>query len=301
MVFYGGAILAVLVLAFWVLRKIHGAWRWNRICAESDAFLHALEQGEEMPVVEPHLRLLDNECAYYCAPSSLYETRAVRHYQAGSVGFRVAKGVWIGGSRGQSVSRQEWMRIDSGVLTVTNRRIVFEGQTQTRAFMLRQLVTVNSYRDSVELGVENRQKRMIFEADNPLILVSIISITCGVMERARQRTPEPEPAGAGYARHGAPPPREEPPPEPEKKQRWRRSSAPKVESEEVAHGRVLGLSGKVTFADIKRNYRQRMLEYHPDKVAALGPKLRELAEEETKRINAAYAFFARKYAPRGGV
>ena len=39
-----------------------------------------------------------------------------------------------------------------------------------------------------------------------------------------------------------------------------------------------------------------MREYHPDKVVALGPKLRELAENETKKINAAYEFFTDKYA-----
>ena len=38
------------------------------------------------------------------------------------------------------------------------------------------------------------------------------------------------------------------------------------------------------------------MEYHPDRVAALGPKLREVAEQETKKINAAYEFFTAKYA-----
>jgi len=49
-------------------------------------------------------------------------------------------------------------------------------------------------------------------------------------------------------------------------------------------------------SDVKRHYHERMLEYHPDKVAALGPKLREVAENETKKINAAYEFFTVKYA-----
>ena len=67
-------------------------------------------------------------------------------------------------------------------------------------------------------------------------------------------------------------------------------------SDEVLHARVLGLRGQVTFADIKTHYRERMKEYHPDKVAALGSKLREVAENETKKINAAYEFFTAKYA-----
>jgi DnaJ-domain-containing protein 1 len=67
--------------------------------------------------------------------------------------------------------------------------------------------------------------------------------------------------------------------------------------EEVSHARVLGLRGKITFGDIKRCYRERMQEYHPDKVSSLGPKLREVAEAEAQKINAAYEFFTRKYGP----
>lgn len=66
-------------------------------------------------------------------------------------------------------------------------------------------------------------------------------------------------------------------------------------SDEISCARVLGLSGRVTFDDIKRHYRERVREYHPDKVAALGLKLRELAEDEMKKINAAYEFFNAKY------
>lgn len=61
------------------------------------------------------------------------------------------------------------------------------------------------------------------------------------------------------------------------------------------HGSVLGLKGKVTFADIKQAYRIRMMEYHPDKVASLGTKLRAIAEIEAKRINAAYDYFQSAY------
>jgi len=67
--------------------------------------------------------------------------------------------------------------------------------------------------------------------------------------------------------------------------------------EEVSHASVLGLRGKITFGDIKRCYRERMQEYHPDKVSSLGPKLREVAEAEAQKINAAYEFFTRKYGP----
>ena len=40
---------------------------------------------------------------------------------------------------------------------------------------------------------------------------------------------------------------------------------------------------------IRTAYRRQMTLYHPDKVTALGPALRVVAEEQTKAINAAYA------------
>jgi DnaJ-domain-containing protein 1 len=41
--------------------------------------------------------------------------------------------------------------------------------------------------------------------------------------------------------------------------------------------------------NIKAAYRKKILEYHPDKVDSLGLKIKQVAEEETRRINAAYS------------
>ena len=78
---------------------------------------------------------------------------------------------------------------------------------------------------------------------------------------------------------------------------FRRASSTYISEEELAHARVLGLRGTITFDDVKRSYRERMHEYHLDKVNSLGQKLRELADSEAKKINAAYEFFRRKYDP----
>lgn len=53
---------------------------------------------------------------------------------------------------------------------------------------------------------------------------------------------------------------------------------------------VLGIQGRVGPAEIRAAYRKRMSEYHPDKVSNMGPKIRALAEEETKDINIAMGF-----------
>lgn len=58
---------------------------------------------------------------------------------------------------------------------------------------------------------------------------------------------------------------------------------------------ILGLKPGKTSDDIKNRYRELVMQYHPDRVAHLGPKLREVAEQEMKEINEAYDFFRRKY------
>jgi DnaJ like chaperone protein len=57
---------------------------------------------------------------------------------------------------------------------------------------------------------------------------------------------------------------------------------------------ILGLHPRNTPDDIKNRYRELVMQYHPDRVAHLGPKLREVAEQQMKEINEAYDFFKRK-------
>lgn len=51
---------------------------------------------------------------------------------------------------------------------------------------------------------------------------------------------------------------------------------------------ALGVGTDASIDEIKTAWKARMKEYHPDRVQTLGPKLRELAEAETKRLNEAY-------------
>lgn len=57
---------------------------------------------------------------------------------------------------------------------------------------------------------------------------------------------------------------------------------------------ILGLKPDKSSDDIKNHYRELVMQYHPDRVTHLGPKLREVAEQEMKEINEAYDFFRKK-------
>lgn len=64
---------------------------------------------------------------------------------------------------------------------------------------------------------------------------------------------------------------------------------------EEKYKKILGLTGAISPADIKRRWRELSRQYHPDQVQHLGPKLRVVAEREMKDINAAYEYLRKKY------
>jgi len=61
--------------------------------------------------------------------------------------------------------------------------------------------------------------------------------------------------------------------------------------------KVLGLSPGCTWDQVRKARNALLGQYHPDKVDGLGPKLRALADKETKKINAASEQLERKLRP----
>ena len=63
-------------------------------------------------------------------------------------------------------------------------------------------------------------------------------------------------------------------------------------NKESYYAEILGLKGKFKPEELKTSYRNLAMQYHPDKVSHLGPKLKQVADEEMKKINEAYSYFA---------
>jgi hypothetical protein len=61
------------------------------------------------------------------------------------------------------------------------------------------------------------------------------------------------------------------------------------------YGKLLGLTGVLTKSEVRSRYISTVALYHPDKVQHLGKELRDLAEEKTKDLNAAYEWLKTKY------
>ena len=107
------------------------------------------------------------------------------------------------------------------------------------------------------------------------------------IRRERRRRERARAAASGAAAGGAPRPASAPD----------RPAPPPPDAPDVRHRATLELApGEPTMDAVRASYRRLVVAYHPDRVAGLGAKLQRLAEEETKAINEAYAFFKRHLA-----
>jgi DnaJ like chaperone protein len=51
---------------------------------------------------------------------------------------------------------------------------------------------------------------------------------------------------------------------------------------------ILEVKSSASLDEIKSAYKKKISQYHPDKVSSLGPEFTSIAEQKTKKINAAY-------------
>jgi hypothetical protein len=179
MTYFAFVVLVVLAgaIAFVYLDAKSKKLKRQKLVEDANRFMRDMTRRSALETAATTATLGNDEQAFYSQPSVLSETRAVRRYQAGSAGFRVAKGVFVGGTKGTSYSTQELSKIDSGVLTVTNKRILFVGNNaSSRTIKLEKIIAAEPGLSEIEVSIEGRQKTMIFSAPNPLILSAIVLI-----------------------------------------------------------------------------------------------------------------------------
>jgi hypothetical protein len=178
-VIFLSVIIAAIGILWWI-SKSGSPSVGNKTALVNDAnrYLLTVKEQGALPQVPSNINLKAGESAFYSTASTLYETRSVRNYQSGGGGVRVAKGIYVGGSKGRSTSSQEWSKIDSGALTVTNKRLTFEGAGETRSFPISKILSSDSSSETVQVSIEGRQKALVFSAPNPLILATILRICC---------------------------------------------------------------------------------------------------------------------------
>lgn len=139
-------------------------------------FFNRVNQEKRLPVINTHIILKAGESAYLQENISFFETRKVTISNRGGGAVRIAKGVYIGGAKGISRSHDELREIDSGHLILTNKRVIFDGQTNTRDFKLEKIISVSEHYDGIEMAIEGKNKSLIFTGiSNPFMWQALVA------------------------------------------------------------------------------------------------------------------------------
>ena len=144
---------------------------WNKVISQHlfrKILIESLQSGELLDdvklVVSAPIIPKKNEVIYLGLPNiSFYEPRryTIRNYGGG--GFRVAKGVYIGGGTSVPYKFEKIDRVDVGSFVVTNSRIVFVGQKRTLTIPYKKLVSLAPHNKGILIGKEGREKPLYFE------------------------------------------------------------------------------------------------------------------------------------------
>lgn len=132
--------------------------------------LTEIQNGNPPSTSVPNVILQKSETAYWSEPASILEERVVkRRYEGGSQGFsfRIAKGVSyrVGGHRGHIVTDTAVLPVSSGELIITNKRVIFRGDTKSFNLRLDKLLEINFYSDGVRLTDDKGKPRVVKFSD----------------------------------------------------------------------------------------------------------------------------------------
>ena len=134
-----------------------------------------------LPIVDdPRLMTKQGEEVHLEVHASLMKEVVHREYRGGSSGVSVPLGLGIrfntGGFRGRSVVLGTSLQVaDSGLLSVTDRRLVYHGQRKTQESRYDRLVSLEAYTDGIRVGVSNRQNASLYRVPSGAVVAAVVN------------------------------------------------------------------------------------------------------------------------------
>lgn len=138
-----------------------------------------IENGD-IPEMNITLSLENGEKCYFHANCEWHEKRTVTqriNYSGPTASIRIMKGVRyrVGSIKPQRITSEEWKQIDVGTFYLTNRRIIFIGQSKSLNIKLQKILSFTPYSDGIELLKDAGRSPLIKFTDNLDIFALILS------------------------------------------------------------------------------------------------------------------------------
>lgn len=149
-------LLFILVLSLFVagLFKL-GEWENNKrkIAVQKHVeaqrpFIDALKRKDGLNPIKSPIKLDPGESCFYCGGGRLVKLRRTRtglSYQGITTRVKLGRNTYyrLGHYSGGATTREEWKDVDHGMVTVTDRRIVFLGQKQNETARFKDVLGVS--------------------------------------------------------------------------------------------------------------------------------------------------------------
>lgn len=161
-----------------IVRYFVAAIKGKRIQGNGHAMQRHLKPDMPLPEVSsPNMFLSDGEICHYCGQATLVKTKnVVVGYTGGSAGatIRIAKGVSFrtGSSKGMPV-RGDVQEKTNGVLSISNKRVVFSSIKTSFDKKISSLSALTPYQDGIVFQFGSQQYPM--ESNEPQYIYEIIT------------------------------------------------------------------------------------------------------------------------------
>jgi hypothetical protein len=121
----------------------------------------AVAQGSLTPITVAGVLPQRNEQFYFTVAATLFAERTYREFVGGSQGvsFRIMRGVYyrVGGMRGRSENKSVVEAADKGMLSLSNRRLVFIGSGRTIDVPYHLIAGITPFSNGLQINLSNKK------------------------------------------------------------------------------------------------------------------------------------------------
>jgi hypothetical protein len=135
--------------------------------------LYWIIENGELPIEDVDINLQKNEFCYFTGYSDWLENRMVTkriNYGGPVLRFKIMKGVYYraGSVQVQRITSEQLVKIDSGTVYVTNKRLIFVGHIKNTSIPISKILSVTPYSDGVGIEKDSGKSpvlRVLYDAD----------------------------------------------------------------------------------------------------------------------------------------
>ncbi len=137
-------------------------------------------ENAELPEVTSDISIQKSEKLHFKTYVNWLEKRAVTkriNYSGPTARLKIVKGVYyrVGSISPQRISEDEWLKIDSGKIYLTNKRLIFMGSKGNKTIPLTKILDIKAYKNGVDI-MKDTGKSPFLEFSSEVDIFTLILI-----------------------------------------------------------------------------------------------------------------------------